>query len=273
MVVATTGGIDRRWIYLIAILFASVSFVYPLILPIPVSDPTRGVKEFIDTVPAGSVINIEVGFGVGMMAELGPLIEVVSNHAFMRDLKIVYVTFEIEGPQVIESIITRVQFAEGKEYGVDYVNIGYIPGIETGMSAWADNTNTAEVDYRGNKVSELPLMKEVSQMEDFAAVFFSTCTSPDHYFRQWATRTDALLVAACASTVPIMAPYYQAGMVKGYIPSIRGASEYEVLLGIPGSTIRKNDAFQMLVILGFITMIASNIGFLTEKMEANENGS
>ena len=70
-----------------------------------------------------------------------------------------------------------------------------------------------------------------------------------------------------------MAPYYQAGMVKGYIPSIRGASEYEVLLGIPGSTIRKNDAFQMLVILGFITMIVSNIGFLTEKLEGKENGS
>jgi hypothetical protein len=75
----------------------------------------------------------------------------ITNEAlFSKNIKIVILTFTADGPLMINKILTAID-KHGKQYGTDYVVLPYIPGWESGMSAFAKDTKVSGVDASGRR--------------------------------------------------------------------------------------------------------------------------
>lgn len=59
----------------------------------------------------------------------------------------------------------------GKKYGVDYVNLGFFSGAESGLAAWAENfPNIFKTDWLGVPIAQFPMMKDIKSVKDFDLV-------------------------------------------------------------------------------------------------------
>ena len=260
-----SGTLDRRWIFLVMFIMVAFPYINPLFLPIPISQSTRDFYELIDELPDGSTVCFSADFGAGTWAEAGPMGVSMVNYLFQKNLKIVFITFTIDGPPIIEKVVKESVYSKKREYGVDYANLGYIPGFETGMGTWAADTSVVTVDYHGNSPKDLEIMKGINRLEDFSAVLMIGTTSYDHYIRQWSGKGVPLFVGALASGVMLIMPYYETGDFAGYIASIRGAAELEILTGIPGEGVKRMDATSMMYIYGFALMVICQFGLIKRK--------
>jgi len=159
----------------------------------------------------------------------------------------------------------------GKQYGIDFVDLGYVPGGETAMSAFAgDVWKTFPVDYRKNPIDTLPIMANVKTAKDFSFLISIAAGSPGvpEFIRQIQEPYKVPFAAGLvAITVPITMPYLQSGQMVGLLGGLRGAAEYEQLLDFKGTAVRAMDAisFSHLVVLVFV--LIANIAFLASRRE------
>ena len=56
-----------------------------------------------------------------------------------------------------------------KEYGVDWVNIGYKGGTNAFSRQWALAVNAAAgTDFQGNRIEDMPILKNIKNYKDVA---------------------------------------------------------------------------------------------------------
>jgi len=261
-----SGDIDRRWIYLMIFFVIAIPNLKPLGMPIPITKQTKEFSDIIEKVPEGSPVCFAITTSASYWSELGPVSLAISNHLFQNNLKVVYVTFGVEAPILIERTIKDAKKPANLEYGRDYVNLGYIAGGETGIGAFSKNPKLNPVDYRGKQVETLSIMKDINNLDDFSVVIYITSGAHDEYFRQWGDFDVPILVGAQSAGVQMLMPYYDSGAASAYIASLRGAAEYETLIGIPGKGLARMDSVQMIFLLGIILIIITNLGVISEKL-------
>ena len=114
-----SGDIDRRWIYLMIFLFITIPNLIPLGIPIPISPTTIEFSGIIEEIPEGSTVCFAITTSASYWAELGPVSLAISNHLFQKDLNVVYVTFGIEAPMLIENTLADATMPASLVYGKD----------------------------------------------------------------------------------------------------------------------------------------------------------
>ena len=63
---------------------------------------------------------------------------------------------------------SEVSYDYGKEYGIDYVNLGYKPGAEAVVKGIAADIRTLyTIDLKGTSINDIPMMKDVINVENF----------------------------------------------------------------------------------------------------------
>jgi hypothetical protein len=160
--------------------------------------------------------------------------------------------------------------AMGKVYGEDYAFLGYVPGIETAIVAWAEDPRiTTPVDYYGNSIDDLGVMDGINKIDDFDLVMIATGGSSrwDPMMRQWAgTYFETVDFWAMGQTSQRITywPYYQAGMVKGLLATLE-AARYEGLLGSPGLLTAYLDGSTLICYGSFILIIVGNVIFFLKR--------
>jgi len=256
------GELNRRLIFILLLIVIELPILMPLGTPIQITEPTRKFYEYVKNIPDDSVVLFDTDFGVMSWPPHGPMATVVLTHLFQKNIKVVIVSFGIEGPIITDKILATLDLSD-KEYGIDYVHIGYIPGWESGMGAFAQNTHISQVDSYGASLDTLPLMDEVNSIEDFYCVAWDSATSMDPYFRQW-----PIPQLGCSESggVPQILPYYNTGALVAYLNGILGASEYETLQQQPGFGTAQMDAISTSHMFGILLLIITNYKFLKEKI-------
>lgn len=263
----TRGKIQRKWIFIAMFAVVALPYLFPLGLPIPLSDSTTNLYDILQDIPEGSTVMFSFDFGPGVWAESGPMAVALVNAIFEKNLNIIFVTFVLDGPPMVDRVLKLSKYYDELEYGVDYCNLGYIPGFETGMGAFAADVNIVKVDYNGNQVNDLEIMDGIETLEDITAIFLVNSTSFDHYFRQWYGRGLPMMMGVQSSGVMLLMPYVQSGMVDGYLNSIRGAAELELLIGIPGSGVKRMDATSMMYVYSTVLTILAQFGLRRQDKE------
>ena len=159
--------------------------------------------------------------------------------------------------------------------------IGYLPGGNIGMSAFASNVwALVSVDYKGTSFSNLPLMNRVKKAGNFAQLG----TGEFGVFIDWSAGTPGTIQAigviggpfrvkigtgATAVSIPELMPYYSAGQVFGILSGLAGASEYESLIKVYGwspTLLAPMDAQSLGHVLIIIFVVVGNIGFVASKL-------
>jgi hypothetical protein len=257
-------------IYTLLVIFTAVPLVNPIGLPITVSQSTIEFHDIIDTVNEGDIIWFDTAFGPGSWTENGPQSIIVWHHIIDRGGKVMFVSTVTDGPRMYERIIDQVNpEARGLEYGVDYVNIGFIAGLETAQAALATDTwSLVTEDVYGNKFENLPLMSEIRTGEDANIVICAT-SSGDRtvgWVAQLHEKFGTMILTLPISIgITSIQPYYESGQVSGILYGSRGAAEYEILTNRPGEAVTQTDALTMQHILLISVVIIGNLLYLNER--------
>jgi hypothetical protein len=264
--------IDKRVIYLILFVAVSYPLLKPVGLPLTVGRETKGVYDYIEKLQPGDVVVVSYDYGPSSYAEQHPQAVAVMNHLMRKPgVKIICVAFWEQGAMLAEEILNSID-TQGKQYGTDFVDLGYVTGGETAMSAFAgDVWKTFPVDYRKNKIESLPMMANVKTGSDFSFLISIAAGSPGipEFARQIQGPYKVPFAGGLvAISVPITMPYIQSGQMVGLMAGLRGAAEYEQLLDLKGKAIIGMDAisFSHLVVLLFV--LIANVAFLAGRKEA-----
>lgn len=262
--------LDRRVIFGIMLVIVVVTTLIPLKIPVKVSAPTRLVYDTIQSIAPGSLVVIEVGFDAALWSERGYQLMALSQHLVDKKLKAIFVgIYRIDGPMLIERALSSINLKDWK-YGVDYVNLGYIPGVETALAAlFREPEKVTVTDYYGTPREQLPLLNGYKGAADVSLFIVISSVVPDMYIRQWYVPFKKPLVyGASAMMAPGVMPYVTSGQVKAMLIGSTGAAEYEMLIGSYGGAARMGDSLSslhlfMLVLIG----IASIGGKLTARSQ------
>ncbi len=259
-------SIDRRILF--ALIFVAVVWplIQPMRLPIGVSPPVQTLYDAVEAIPPGSIVMLGADYSPDTMPELQPMVDTFLRHAFERDLRVVVACLWPASPPLVERAMTPLAEEFGKEYGVDYVNLGYMAGgIVTLLGMGASIPATFPSDYGGTPVTEIPLMQEVKNFDDIAFVMEVSAGTPGT--REWVQQVQgryrvALGSGTTAVGAPNFYPYVQSGQLTGLLGGLKGAAEYETLIGHPGDATKGMDAQSIVHALVVVFILLGNVVYL-----------
>lgn len=263
--------IDRRWIFLAMALVVAAALLMDLKMPVTVSPDVRRAYQLIDSLPAGTPVLFSWDYDPGSMPELHPLAEAMLRHAMSKDLKVVMMGHWVTGIPLIERQIAGVirrDFPD-KKYGADYVNLGYKSGQYVVVVSMAQNIYDAfPQDYYRNRTDTLPLMRRVRSLKDLAAVVSFSAGDPGLLmWIQYAwQRFRVPVTGGCtAVSAPEFSAYLQSNQLMGLMGGMRGAAEYEILIGRPGQAATGMSAQSLghFLIIAFI--VIGNIAYFATR--------
>src|SRR6266487_2786209 len=121
-------SIDRRITFLLTALATLLPLLHPFGLPIKVSPEVRGVYDYVESLPEGSVFLLSLDFDPSSKPELEPQAVALLRHAFLKNLRVIGMTHWLTGTGLADDIFSRVAVEMGRERGKDYVFLGWSPG-------------------------------------------------------------------------------------------------------------------------------------------------
>jgi hypothetical protein len=238
--------LDRRIIFLLIGLATLLPLSYPIGLPIRVSPEVRKVYDYIEQLPSGTLMLVSFDFEPGGKPELAPMAVALLRHAFQRDLKVAGLTLWPAGTGLAESLLVQVAQERGKQRGTDYVYLGYAPGESNAIISMGQDLHTAfPTDYYGTKITAIPLLTKVRSLRDIPYVISLTVGFPgiDTWYVYGKEKYGFELGGGCtAVSAPRFYPLLHTGQINGLLSGLRGAAEYEILLGQEGKAVAGMDA-------------------------------
>jgi len=256
--------LDRRIIFILMVLGVGIPLVARIGLPIRVTPDVRRVYDYIEKLKPGDVLLISYDHDTGTLPEMVPMSDAILRHAFSKNLKVVGMALRAEGSGIGRQGIRRIAAEYGKEEGTDFVFLGYRPELTAAILGIGSSIEKVfPKDDRGIPVDELPLMKRVRNYSDIALVISITDDDTPVYWINYANaRFQAKIVPAVTAVMATtFFPFLNSGQVVGMVAGLKGAAEYEKLIGIPGRAGRGMDAQSIahLVMIGFIA--AGNLAY------------
>ncbi len=261
----------RQLLYTLLIILALLPLYYPLKLPIGISARTLKVYRYIDGLQPGSNVFIDFDYDPAGRGELEPQAVAMFKQLFDKGCKLVIASMGTTGPVMFEIMRrTNPNIFAGKEYGKDWVNLGYVAGGESAVAGLAKSiSGTVAVDAYGRAIGELPLIREADRAERFAlAIIFTTGTDTLYYFvRQWNTPYKTPLIMGILGVMgPAAEPFVAAGQAVELLVGQVAGAEYEVLVGRPGIGLGAMDAQSTSHAIVLIFIILGNIMFWSMRL-------
>lgn len=268
---------DRRIIFVAIAITIILPLIFPLGLPIKVSPQVKDFYSAIENIPDGSVVLFPNDYDPASKAELYPMTVAIINQLFGpgkngedRNLKVIGLALFPAGPPLLEKAFKDVaQDKYGAKYGVDYVNLGYKEGREIVMASMGESIpKTFPTDFFGTSIDSLPIMKGIQNYGDIAIIVNVSAGYPGtkEWVQQVVSVFDISMVAGVTGvSAPEYYPYYSAGQLQGMLEGLKGAAEYETIIGHKGIATSGMDAQSLghFVIVFFI--LAGNVLFIVNK--------
>ncbi|MFB0557515.1 MAG: hypothetical protein ACETVY_00225 [Candidatus Bathyarchaeia archaeon] len=260
--------IDRRVIYLLMWIVVLWPLLNPINLPVGLGRQSKEYFDVIDAIPPGSKVVFSYDLSFSGIPELGPMSVATFHQLLSKDVKVYICAYWNAGADIASDDIELLNPEEryGKVYGLDYIHMGFNPMREVGMSQFAADVYKAfPTDFINNRALDTyEIMEGINSAEDFDVLISIESGTPGcaEWVRQWIEPYDIpFLVGALGVSTPGIAPYYNAGQVKAFIAGLRGAAEYEMLVGRAADAMAQQDPLSTTHILVVFFVILGNIGY------------
>jgi len=269
-------SIDRRIIFVLIFVAVAVPLMMPLGLPIGISPPVQSLYDAVEALPPGTIVMFGGDYSPDSMPELQPMTIAFLRHAFRNNLRVVITCLWPASPPLVEAALTPLVEEFGKEYGVDYVNLGYMTGGPVTILGMGNSIpGTFPRDYYGTPVGEIPLMAEISNLSDVALVMEVSAGTPGtrEWVQQAVSRFDVRLGSGTTAVgAPNFYPYVSSGQLIGLLGGLKGAAEYETLVGAPADATKGMDAQSIVHALIVFFILFGNVVYFVSKRSAAAAG-
>lgn len=267
------NNLDSRWMYLALVIALVIPIIKPIGMPISINkDLTQRAYDTIEGLNTGDIVMFDIAYSASTDTELTPMIMAIMEQMDVKGLQLLVAGQWESGLFFVKDKIASKAAELGWNYGTDWVNIGFKPG---GTATWrAIGTDFWQgamgVDIDGTPFERLPIMDGVRKLDEKAIACIVIFESGSPGMETWITYFPniPLIKGSVAAEIASSVRYIPTGQLKGLIPGMRGAAEYEKLVGKPGVSTQLMDAQSLssLVILGLI--ILGNIAFFGSKKKA-----
>lgn len=261
--------IDRRWIFLLLAIVLFVPIMRPIGLPNKtISRDAQHAYDFMDKLAPGSFVLFSLDYDPSTRPELHPQAVAAVRHAFKKNLRVGVVTYIAGSTGLIEQLFETVPDEYGKIYGKDYVIFPYMANavaVMTQMSS--DLYGIYDKDQNGRDARTLPVMQGIKNYKNMSMIVSITGTSMlDTWVAYVGDKYSVPVVGGVtAISQPGYGPYLQTGQLKGLIGGMKGAAEYESLVGHPGKGTSGIDALNLAHLLVLLLILTSNAILLIVK--------
>jgi hypothetical protein len=266
------GKMDPRWIWLIGGVIVLASVLAPVAVPVKLTSSTQQVVDWINGLPKGSTLLVAPEYEPGPDLELSPQLRAVAILAFEHGLRIV--SFDSGWPLGAQLAQEQLQAAAdvvgGKQYGIDWVNVGYKPGGATSENEAVQNfaAATAGVDYFGKPLASYPLTKGITALnaKTFSGIWVEETGGPGCISWYQNAALPAKVPLACGAVTgmfPTEQPYVTAGQYRGVLNGARGAAELEEIVHHPGLGQASQETAVLVSILILVLVALGNYSYYT----------
>jgi hypothetical protein len=284
--------IDRRIVFIFIFVAVLVPFFFKFGIPVGNSPETDALYRYIDELPKGSIILISTDYDMASRPELYPMSKAIVKHAFTKGLRIVSMCLWPNGVGLAESCVTEVANELNKDrlkdqkirHGKDYLITGYRAGGGIVIMSMGDSFSktfgssskvTEMID--GKRVespsvsledkASLPIMNDIRNYTSFKlTVPFAAGATPDAWIEFAGARYhQPIALGLTAVSAPRYYPFFP-GQLKGLVGGLKGAAEYENLIGDKqGLATKGMDAQSVAHLLIILFIIIGNIAYFTAK--------
>jgi hypothetical protein len=268
--------LDRRYLMIVMLILLIIPAVNPIGIPIPVSSYTQEVYDYVEDLPAGSMVVVLPGVGVALWPDQESFCQAIFHHLASRPLRWVVVHFGADSPLLSKAALEVIDipgnFPE-KKYGVDYAFLGFMVGGEVGFASFCTDVhgNFAK-DYYGTPIADLPVMQYLKDHNDIDVLIHLTGGDAEAPVRVFVTTFGIPYISSpTTGWVPTYMPYYNAGQLTGLVQGLIGGAEYELLIRRPSSGLRTTDCLSLTFGFTIVLIIAGNLDYhLSGKPEKTE---
>jgi hypothetical protein len=266
--------IDRRIIFLVIGLCTLLPLLYPVGLPIRISSEVRGVYDHIESLPERSVFFLSLDFDPASKPELHPQAIALLRHAFRKNLRVVAMTLWVTGTGLADQIVTQVAKEMGKENGKDYVFLGWSPGNTAVIINLGQNLyNTFPSDYGGKPTKGLPVLEGVQSLKDVTYMVSLGAGNPgvEAWYVFGKDKYKFEMGGGCTGVMaPGLYPLLRSGQINGLIGGLRGAAEYESLIGQKGKAVAGMDAQSATHVAIIVLVMICNLFYFSMRRAARQ---
>ncbi|UCG91284.1 MAG: hypothetical protein JSV97_09385 [candidate division WOR-3 bacterium] len=278
--------IDRRIIYVLLTVLVILPFFTRVTIPQNIMPQTQRLFDFIESVPPNDkAVIMTFDYSPQTMPECHPMAKALLKHCFARNIPVIGVSFDPQGPglavDAITSVVDRINhYATSKEdslvYGKDYVYLGWKSGRIAAMLDMGESiAGVFPRDYFGTSVDSFPLMQRIRNYKEVAiAIVLSAAAYPDDWIRYPQTRYGVNIGAGLTAVMaPKYYPFLQTGQIAGMMSGMKGAAEYEKLvlehgyareLGTAETGMNSQSMIHILII---VFILLGNIGYFFSRRQ------
>jgi len=226
----------RHWVFASLFVLIAVVMASGIRLSVPVSPETQRMYDFIDSLPAGAVVLLSFDHEASSLPEIQPITRALLRHCFEHDLRPVGLALLAEGTAIGYRLMQTTAREYGKEYGIDYAYLGFKPQYVAAILSMGESISaTFPQDYLGRPYDSLALLHGVENYDDVAAVLSIADGSFTTHWMEYGGRYGVPVIAGVtAAMVTTYDPYLASGQMQAMVGGLRGAAEYEKLLGRKG---------------------------------------
>jgi len=263
-------GMDRRWVYLMVALAVIIPFIFPMEFPISITPEARMFYDAVEALPDSCTVMLVFDYYPSTVAECEPMAIVALHHFFRKDCKVITLSnIPLGGPTMAETVTRSLAPEYGKVYGEDFVNLGYKANYVAVLSGMGTSIESIfPTDNSNTPLSELPMMDSVVNYDQVAFIFEVADNATADY---WVSIVNAQYgVPMGCGTTAVGAPKYYAfvgsGQFVGLLGGMKGAAEYEQLIGKPAKANKGMGAQSLAHLLIIFLVLLGNVGFFVRKL-------
>ncbi len=230
---AILASLGRWLIYIALVAFMLISPLQPWVRP-PVRSEAQGFYYAIDALQPGSEVLLVVDYDTSLDGELTPQLRAIVWHLLHRNLGVVFLSLDAQGPAIARDILAEIPSAISGEH---YLDLGYLPAQPASLRGFVDNPIAGAKTLVTGDVApaDTTLGQRIVSFDDLDLII--TITGDHEHVRWWIeqvgtqSRVD-LLAAVSTSAVPYLMPYYDTrgtGQLAGILSGLSGAVQYEQL--------------------------------------------
>ena len=237
------------------------------------SAETRRMHEYIDSLPEGSILLISFDHEASSLPEIKPLATALLRHAFAKNHRLIGIALLAEGTGIGYGLMNSIAAEYDKIYGIDYVYLGFKPQYVAAILSMGESLRgTFPEDYSGVKYDELELLQGIHNYDDLAGVISIADGSMVMHWVEYGNGRYGVTISAfvAAAMVTTYDPYLDSDQMYAIVGGLRGAAEYEELIGIGGSGARGMLAQTSMHLYVILLIVIGNVIYLRQRRRRGE---
>jgi len=264
-------ALDRRVIYPLVGLAVVLPLVFPIGFKVRPTPPAENLFRAVDRLKPGTPVLVSIDYDPSTEAELSPMAIAIFRHCIRRHLPLVVIALDPGAPGLGVTLLDKVARETHARYGVDYCFLGYKSGAEAVILAFGRDLRLAyPADYYNIPVEQLPLLRHVKNYDDLGLVIsLAAANYPDVWVAYAHERFGARFAAGVTAVMaPEYYPYLDTGQLVGMLGGLKGAAEYEALLGRPGLGLKGMDAQTIVHLFIVLIIVLGNVAYFITRRQA-----